>query len=283
VSRRPRWSLLGALVVVVALAGGFATAAAGLGSSGGSVQYLTVDEAQANLQAARDALAASQQARVDLLAEREATEIEIQQLDVDQRDLTEQLAALASQIRQLSVNAYIGGGIEELVILDVEEATDYLFSSRVLDGQVEVRRDITREYEQLRAQAEATVLDLVNRLDDIAAGIEQAQGDIQRFSELIIVRQAELREAQEFARYGRSMPSAEAWRRLRVCESNDNYATDTGNGFYGAYQFTLSTWRSVGGTGNPAEAPPGEQDARAHALYARSGSGPWPVCGRHLD
>src|SRR6266516_4712901 len=32
-------------------------------------------------------------------------------------------------------------------------------------------------------------------------------------------------------------PSADAWHRLRVCESSDNYATNTGNGHYGAYQF----------------------------------------------
>ncbi len=63
------------------------------------------------------------------------------------------------------------------------------------------------------------------------------------------------------------------------------YATDTGNTFYGAYQFTLGTWRSVGGTGNPADAPPEEQDDRAWKLYLRDGLGPWPtpaVKCRHL-
>lgn len=67
---------------------------------------------------------------------------------------------------------------------------------------------------------------------------------------------------------------------IRECESGGNYATDTGNGFYGAYQFTLSTWASVGGSGNPAAASKGEQDYRAALLYAREGSSPWPVCGQ---
>lgn len=67
---------------------------------------------------------------------------------------------------------------------------------------------------------------------------------------------------------------------IRACESGGNYGTDTGNGFYGAYQFTLSTWESVGGAGNPADASPAEQDRRAAILYAREGSAPWPVCGR---
>ncbi|HEX4690333.1 MAG TPA: transglycosylase family protein [Solirubrobacteraceae bacterium] len=67
---------------------------------------------------------------------------------------------------------------------------------------------------------------------------------------------------------------------IAACESGGNPATDTGNGFYGKYQFTQSTWASVGGTGNPAAASEAEQDARAAQLYAQQGSAPWPVCGR---
>jgi hypothetical protein len=67
---------------------------------------------------------------------------------------------------------------------------------------------------------------------------------------------------------------------IAACESGGNPATNTGSGFYGKYQFTQSTWASVGGTGNPAAAPEAEQDRRAAALYAQAGSSPWPVCGR---
>jgi hypothetical protein len=67
---------------------------------------------------------------------------------------------------------------------------------------------------------------------------------------------------------------------IAACESGGNYSTNTGNGFYGAYQFTQSTWESVGGTGNPAAASAAEQDRRAAMLYAQQGSSPWPVCGR---
>ena len=66
---------------------------------------------------------------------------------------------------------------------------------------------------------------------------------------------------------------------IAACESGGNPATNTGNGFYGKYQFTLETWASVGGTGNPAAASEAEQDMRAARLYARAGSAPWPVCG----
>lgn len=60
----------------------------------------------------------------------------------------------------------------------------------------------------------------------------------------------------------------------------DGYATDTGNGYYGAYQFTLATWSAVGGTGNPAHASPAEQDDRAWALYLARGLAPWPTPSR---
>ena len=66
---------------------------------------------------------------------------------------------------------------------------------------------------------------------------------------------------------------------IRQCESHGNYSTNTGNGFYGAYQFTQSSWEAVGGTGNPAAASPAEQDKRAAMLMARSGPQNWPVCG----
>jgi hypothetical protein len=33
--------------------------------------------------------------------------------------------------------------------------------------------------------------------------------------------------------------------KLRMCESHGNYQTNTGNGFYGAYQFMASTWDRI--------------------------------------
>lgn len=63
----------------------------------------------------------------------------------------------------------------------------------------------------------------------------------------------------------------------------DGYETDTGNGYYGAYQFDQETWESVGGSGNPAEASVEEQDMRAAELYRQRGLQPWPtperMCG----
>ncbi len=64
--------------------------------------------------------------------------------------------------------------------------------------------------------------------------------------------------------------------RIRARESGGNYATNTGNGYYGAYQFSLGTWQGVGGTGLPSNASPAEQDMRAQMLFDRRGCSPWP-------
>jgi transglycosylase-like protein len=72
-------------------------------------------------------------------------------------------------------------------------------------------------------------------------------------------------------------PALEA---IAACESGGNPQTDTGNSFYGKYQFTLATWQAVGGAGNPAQASEAEQDRRAAALLAQAGPGQWPVCGQ---
>ncbi|GAC1387512.1 MAG: hypothetical protein NVS1B7_0780 [Candidatus Saccharimonadales bacterium] len=68
------------------------------------------------------------------------------------------------------------------------------------------------------------------------------------------------------------------WDRIARCESGGNWAINTGNGFYGGLQFTLSSWRAVGGSGFPNEASRDEQIARAIMLQARQGWGAWPVC-----
>ena len=70
-------------------------------------------------------------------------------------------------------------------------------------------------------------------------------------------------------------PSPNTWHRLRTCESGNNYRINTGNDHYGAYQFDLPTWRSVGGSGYPQNASKAEQDARALILYRERGWQPW--------
>lgn len=72
------------------------------------------------------------------------------------------------------------------------------------------------------------------------------------------------------------------WAQLRQCESGGNYQENTGNGFYGAYQFTQQTWNGMGYPGRPDQEPPALQDQAAQQLQARSGWGQWPACSAAL-
>jgi hypothetical protein len=68
--------------------------------------------------------------------------------------------------------------------------------------------------------------------------------------------------------------------RIAECESHTNPRSIGGGGMYrGAYQFSESTWASVGGKGDPIDASMEEQTRRAAMLYERSGASQWPVCG----
>jgi len=79
-----------------------------------------------------------------------------------------------------------------------------------------------------------------------------------------------------------ALTSGDVWTRLRSCESGGRYTANTGNGFYGAYQFHPRTWRNLGYPGLPHQAPPEVQDEAARKLQARSGWGQWPVCSRRI-
>ena len=71
------------------------------------------------------------------------------------------------------------------------------------------------------------------------------------------------------------------WAALAQCESGGNPKAVNPAGYYGLYQFSISTWASVGGSGNPKDAPSSEQTYRAKLLYKKAGSGQWG-CGNHL-
>ena len=74
----------------------------------------------------------------------------------------------------------------------------------------------------------------------------------------------------------------DAWARLRQCEAGGNYARNSGNGYYGAYQYDLSTWNGYGGYRYASDAPPELQDQKARETQGRRGWSPWPACSRKL-
>nr|WP_083441682.1 transglycosylase family protein [Nitriliruptor alkaliphilus] len=76
--------------------------------------------------------------------------------------------------------------------------------------------------------------------------------------------------------------SRTVWDDLARCESGENWSINTGNGYYGGLQFTLSSWRGVGGSGYPHHHSRAEQIKRGERLQAQQGWGAWPHCSRKL-
>ncbi len=73
------------------------------------------------------------------------------------------------------------------------------------------------------------------------------------------------------------------WDAIARCESGNNWAINTGNGFYGGVQFDQNTWERSGGLRYASRADLAtreEQIAIASVTQARQGWGAWPVCGR---
>jgi hypothetical protein len=90
-------------------------------------------------------------------------------------------------------------------------------------------------------------------------------------------------KAQEADDSPAAAPSGDAaatLQRIAQCESGGNPSAVSADGTYrGKYQFARETWRAMGGSGDPADAPEAEQDRIAAALLAQRGTAPWPVCG----
>ena len=89
-------------------------------------------------------------------------------------------------------------------------------------------------------------------------------------------------EAQRMTPPPAPEPSWSVWDSLAECESGGDWAINTGNGYYGGLQFSLTSWKAVGGQGYPHQASRAEQISRAESLKAIQGWGAWPGCSRKL-
>lgn len=248
-----------------------------------------------SLEGARTVIADAQAERADALARRArlqaelaATHREINALGLEQAALAHELEIARRRVRVVTVRAYTGGGgaREFEYLMDATDVGEHLYRQELLTGNAVDTHQAIEDFEDLRSQADERVVELAERVDDIGSGIDEAGRDIELAAAQIRRAQVELSAARAAAAQnagGRTDPGEGAWGRLRFCESGGVYSTDSGNGFYGAYQFDLQTWQSMGGTGRPSAAPYWEQDLRAKGLFQARGAQPWPICGRFLS
>ena len=193
--------------------------------------------------------------------------------------------------RKLAIEAFMGGDSvsSAAYLLDSENVGDLIFRRAILKETTEAVEKQSQTYEEMKDVASFAMLELASQIDDILVSIllekdkrSQAEEKILRAEYVVEIAQVHASADVLKAQKRRVEPSDEQWRKLRFCESTEQYDISTGNGYYGAYQFDLITWVGVGGEGDPSKAPPEEQDARARYLYHLNGWYPWPVCGRFL-
>ena len=193
--------------------------------------------------------------------------------------------------RKLAIEAFMGGDSvsSAAYLLDSENVGDLIFRRAILKETAEAVEKQSQAYEEMKDVASFAMLELASQIDDILVSIllekgkrSQAEEKILRAEYVVEIAQIHASADVLKAQKRRVEPSDEQWRKLRFCESTEQYDISTGNGYYGAYQFDLITWVGVGGEGDPSKAPPEEQDARARYLYHLNGWYPWPVCGRFL-
>jgi hypothetical protein len=84
------------------------------------------------------------------------------------------------------------------------------------------------------------------------------------------------------AAHAAAPPTDENFAKLRWCESHNNYWANSGNGYYGAYQFSASTWHALGYSGTADQWPWWVQNDAAARLQSQRGWSPWPGCARAM-
>ena len=290
----PRRAVVGLVVLVVlALLAGWQA----LGAAAQSVDDLRGDIPTGD--AVRAELAEIAEDRLDALitltaAESDLTEVLYARdgLDEEQRRLAAEIEAAIDSLRRLAIETFITGGdvgaLEYLAA--VGGASDFSWRQYLVRNHAGSSQVALERLQSLRERADSAVLETINQADDLRAVIAELEAEIvtlddreELANEILPIADAWDRTEVAVAEGQWGIAPSGRWERLRFCESTDNYQAVNSSGVYrGAYQFDFATWQTVGGTGDPAAAPPEEQDARARELYARRGHQPWPECGRFL-
>jgi len=212
-------------------------------------------------------------------------------LDDESKARALEISELSDMLRAVATETYIIGGNTELeFVADVAITNDLLWRHHLMSVHTAESEAALQRLTDLRASLGAEQLTIVDEIASLRSEI----GALRRAIRDLNAQQARvsadlpLAEAWDYAadavdRGAWGIAPADGWAKLRFCESSDDYSAISPSGEYrGAYQFDIETWQSVGGSGDPAAAPPSEQDARARALYALRGHEPWPVCGAYL-
>ncbi|UTH02168.1 LysM peptidoglycan-binding domain-containing protein [Macrococcoides canis] len=159
--------------------------------------------------------------------------------------------------------------VGKLIVVDKEEKRQVVTQTATQKAPVTVQQTVAYQAPVVKApeQAKPAVQAPVQK------PVQQTvQAPVQKPVQQVVQQPAQ--PAQQTAPAGNSSMDAH----LRVIaqrESGGNPSAVNPAGYYGLFQFSPSTWASVGGTGNPANASVEEQWKRARILYQTAGASQW--------
>jgi resuscitation-promoting factor RpfB len=222
----------------------------------------------------------------------------------------------AKDVKKAQVTALtVKGALKELgVKMDKQDQVEPGLGQELSDGDKLVFTDIRTEDKRVKAEAidfETVERDapgiLEGETETVRSGRDGARDVTYRMTyrngELVgtkVLRAEVVREpVDEVIKVGTKEPAPEpepepaapapnyaagstVWDQLAQCESGGNWAINTGNGYYGGLQFSLSTWQAYGGPGMPHEQSRETQIAIAEKVQAAQGWGAWPSCSAQL-
>ncbi len=148
---------------------------------------------------------------------------------------------------------------------------------QVIDFPIEKIQDADREvgYREIKTVGEKGKKTVTYEVV-MKNGKEESRKEIQSVITQAAKKQVEIVGAKFSNTFSGSF--GEALARLRGCEGS--YTSNTGNGYYGAYQYDIQTWGGYMGYANASLAPPAVQDQKVWETYQRRGWSPWPSCSR---
>ncbi len=219
---------------------------------------------------------------------------------------------LDNSLTKAAIDVYIGGfGLTSLGRLLSSTQQDYLLkldfenlSSMSVSDTTQELRFLNLQIDQQNALLDNQLASLQTKLANLTSSeatlankvrseqsvLAQVNGQIETLIQQALARKANQNSVQGLPSPGgiktviqgpplnQNSTLASDLAKIRDCESGGNYSDNTGNGYYGAYQFSESTWLGLGFSGYPNTSPPSIQDQAAALLARRSGWGQWPTC-----
>ena len=110
--------------------------------------------------------------------------------------------------------------------------------------EIKLQQQVNQLEKRSKDQQDQQVKDFQKKIDDLNARLQSKASEKARLAAVEASKTSlQQKVVQSIVPTAQAAGSLSGWLlTLRLCESGGNYQTNTGNGYYGAYQFSIATW-----------------------------------------